>query len=133
MKTLSIKSILFWIVVGWLVGLFLTWVFIDIALPASAWGQDNSTYSVYALRQPVWSKSPYQEVFTVKEDSTVIINRQAFAATLLDLYDEYAKECYKDSTVGHIPNNDGTLVYRTGWIHKQPTFPGFIERLRGIK
>jgi len=52
---------------------------------------------------------------------------------LLPLYDQYKEACYNDSTYGYVGSELvvwGDIVKRKdlmGYIHKQPTFTGFME------
>jgi len=79
----------------------------------------------------------------VEPSDTIIImsevgySEKCITQALLSLYDQYAKECYADSMQVHCDNADDptTLVYRTWteWQHRQPTFTGFMEWLRGRK
>ena len=67
--------------------------------------------------------------------------------SLLDYYGEYETECYNDSTLQEVIIENNFIYYHCGvlgcavdhgspfktesrWIHKQPTFQGFIEYLR---
>jgi len=73
------------------------------------------------------------------------INRHSLVRGLLDLLDEYSEYCYDDSTKQvhyygmTITNGYGRIVSETisdsaiYYTHKQPTFPGFKEWLRGMK
>ena len=63
---------------------------------------------------------------------------------LLSLYDQYAKECYADSTYEQVTKQwtihdfnvktmttcDTIIPATYDWIHKEPTFTGFMEWLR---
>jgi len=82
-------------------------------------------------------------------------NAQEFESKIISLYDEYAKECYNDSTL--IITRDGldinipTIIDSLGrktidmsqsfnipaiyivkkeWVHKEPTLSGFIEFIK---
>ena len=59
---------------------------------------------------------------------------------------EYSKECYADSTLERWHDSKGSnrmciadwecLIashYKTGWTHREPTFPGFIQYMKGKK
>ena len=51
----------------------------------------------------------------------------------IDLILAYADECYADSseTIGYYyPADEPFAKRRTLWLHRQPTFEGFIEYLR---
>ena len=84
----------------------------------------------------------------IRFDSTIqVIMVQYF----LQLYDEYEQECYKDSTQTEHHITDGTPCYGTSrnwddftcitpghydemtWVHKEPTFQGFMEFIRKKK
>ncbi len=47
---------------------------------------------------------------------------------LLELYKEYETQCWNDSTFGFWAGDE--YPYEAVWIHKAPTFSGFIEYLR---
>ena len=72
-----------------------------------AW-QGTFNEPIYAMRKPDWK------------------------VEFITLWDEYAKECYADSTVylseHYIENN--RLISKYHYTHKQPDLIGFIEFLR---
>ena len=63
---------------------------------------------------------------------------------LLKLYSRYEKECYADSTRTHVHQPDRQMCivdwecliashWKHVWLHRQSTFPGFIEFLRRMR
>lgn len=60
--------------------------------------------------------------------------RYTWIESFVNMWDEYAKECYADSTEYKSPFwafQDGRLVKPPStWTHKEPTIDGFIEHLR---
>ena len=93
---------------------------------------------------PVYN--PYQnQKFIIRDDSNAFMN------LFVERYDEYAKECYKDSTLSHtyMPKWNSGCLRQIGnladgysfvidckdsshysYTHRTPTFEGFIEWLR---
>ena len=70
-------------------------------------------------------------------------NHEYLVIALLGIYKAYEKECYNDSSlhkeyISYVSYNDGKPVgvgepIRTYYIHREPTFKGFIEFLRKKK
>lgn len=94
------------------------------------------TLSTLGLGQVHWPDTdPRRD--TVRIDPT-------WRAYMVRQWDTYAKECYADSTLTRVhPGGRGGNVFctisqtcqfddhwQTVWIHREPTFPDFIEWLR---
>ncbi len=52
-------------------------------------------------------------------------------AELLELYKEYEAQCWNDSTFGFWAGDE--YPYEAVWIHKAPTFSGFMQYLRKLE
>ena len=92
-----------------------------------------------------WNESPIELIMQAEYDYRDSLLREQFnykvVSVIIRMYDEYAIECYNDSTyqavvIQHRVDNDYTpfgsvweeLDYE--YTHRQPTFNGFIEYLR---
>ena len=79
-------------------------------------------------------------ILSFMEDGTLIIYQNFTIINILSLYDEYEKECYADSSqivrhfgygVCYMMPGDKCITPghydKKVWIHREPTFQGFIE------
>lgn len=86
----------------------------------------------------IWTKKD-TTFFTSRKDYENY-KRTDFAKEFLFVYSKYEQECYKDSSLVDIyvdPNPRTQITLSVGyhekrWVHKEPTFEGFIEYIKNI-